>query len=155
MCFQNKEARHQWKWVVRVIQPHRVPLLQFPMTRLRPSSEEHQNTACLMTVRPSTRSYSRTTLESEWGYPLPDDPSAHPWLPRDEGWNQERGSYSSYFNWIDLGPSQVPQYRENWLIWPRLSDGKNKRSPPHTQTVTMLLWSLENEGFSLLEKKEH
>ena len=155
MCFQNKEARHQWKWVVRVIQPRRVPLLQFPMTQLRPSSEEHQNTACLMTVWPSTRSYSRTTLESEWGYPLPDDPSAHPWLPRDEGWNQEHGSFGSYFNWIDLGPSQVPQYRENWLIWPRLSDGGKKKGHQHIHRLLLCVYDLWRMRASHCWKKEH
>ena len=32
--FQSKETRHQWKWVTQVIQPLRVPLLQFPQSSI-------------------------------------------------------------------------------------------------------------------------
>ena len=49
---------------------------------------------------------------------------------------QVRGSCSSYFNWNYLGPSQVPQLREqNWLISHRLSDGEKENQLLYTQIV--------------------
>ena len=121
------------------------------------TAEWHLSNDCMTQYQALLPVHSWVQLEK----PTTVSAGAHPWLTGDEGWNQVRGSYSSYFNQNDLSSSKVPQPRkQNWLLWSRLSDGAKVSPPPYTRTasqycllpVISTMWCIQKEGKGALKK---